>query len=140
MLAMVPWYGDEQVPGIDVWSHKDLSGNNPERTTAMIQAEGVAGRCELRNEAAQKMSFPSASFDVIVSNQCLHNIPSDSERDQAYAKIARVLKPGGKIVLSDFIHTKHYAEEFRKAGIEVQLHGWYPLLRVVYATKPATST
>ena len=85
------------------------------------------------------MTFPSASFDVIASNQCLHNIPTGAERDQACAEIARVLKPGGTIVLSDFIHSKHYTEEFRKAGLEVERRGWYPLLRVVYATKPPTS-
>jgi len=163
MLAMIPWRGDEQVldigtgrgllligaakhlttgraTGIDIWSKKDLSDNRLERTQFNMQAEGVADRCELRSEPAQKMTFPSASFDVIVSNQCLHNIPLDAERDQACAEIARVLKPSGTVVLSDFILTKHYAQEFRKAGLEVQLRGWYPLLRIVYATKPATST
>ncbi len=162
MLAMIQWRGDEQVldigtgrgllligaakrlttghvVGIDIWSKKDLSDNRLERAEFNIKAEGVADRCELLSEPAQKMSFPSASFDVIVSNQCLHNIPSEAERDQACAEIARVLKPGGTVVLSDFILTKHYAEEFRKAGLDVQLRGWYPLLRIVYAIKPATS-
>jgi len=163
MIGMVQWRGDEQVldvgtgrgllligaakrlttghaTGIDIWSQKDLSANRPERTRMNIEAEGVADRCELRNEPAQKMTFPSASFDVILSNQCLHNIALDAERDQACAEIARVLKPGGKIVLSDFINTKHYAKEFQKAGLKVERRGWYPFLKIVHAEKPATST
>ncbi|HLG95435.1 MAG TPA: class I SAM-dependent methyltransferase [Bryobacteraceae bacterium] len=162
LLAKIPWRGDEQVldvgtgrgllligaakhltsghaVGIDVWSQKDLSDNRPQRTQSNFEAEGVASRCELRNEPAQKMTFPSANFDVIVSNQCLHNIASSAERDQACAEMARVLKPGGCIVMSDLMHTKHYAEQFRKAGLTVSLEGWYPPLRILYAVKPATS-
>jgi len=162
MLAEISWRGDEQVLdvgtgrgllligaakhlttgraiGIDIWSQKDLSSNSAEGAQANIQAEDVADRCELRNEPAQKMTFPSASFDVIVSNQCLHNIPSTADRDQACAEIVRVLKPGGRIVISDFINTKHYAQEFRKGGLDVRLDGWFPPSRLVYGEKPATS-
>jgi len=158
MLGMIAWVGTETVLdvgtgrgllligaakrlttgraiGIDIWSQKDLSANRPERTQANIEAEGVAARCEVRNEAAQKMSFPDATFDVVVSNQCLHNIDPLEQRDKACAEIARVLKPGGRLVLSDFIHTKHYADQFRKAGLRVKLIGWYPPLRLVFAEK-----
>ena len=162
MLARISWRGDEQVLdvgtgrgllligaakhlttgraiGIDIWSQKDLSSNSAESTKANIQAEGVADRCELRSEPAQKMTFPSDSFDVIVSNQCLHNIPSSTERDVACAEIVRVLKPGGRIVISDFINTGHYAKEFRKGGLDVQLAGWFPPSRLVCGQKPAIS-
>jgi arsenite methyltransferase len=158
MLRKIVWRGDEQVLdvgtgrgllligaakhlttgraiGIDIWQAKDLSGNAPERTEDNVRAEGVSDRVELRAEPAQKMSFPAESFDVIVSNQCLHNIPSKAERDQACAEIVRVLKPGGRIIISDFMHSRRYAELFRQAGLDVEMEGWYPPLRIVFAVK-----
>jgi arsenite methyltransferase len=83
------------------------------------------------------MTFKNATFDVVLSNQCLHNIADDKERNQACAEIARVLKPGGKLVLSDFINTADYVEQFRKAGLRVERRGWYPFLKIIYAEKPA---
>jgi arsenite methyltransferase len=162
MLKMIQWRGDEQVLdvgtgrgllligaakhlttgraiGIDIWSKKDLSDNRLERAQANLEIEGVADRCELRNEAAQNMSFKNATFDVVLSNQCLHNIADNKERNQACAEIARVLKPDGKIVLSDFINELDYIKEFRKAGLKVELRGLHPFLRIIYAEKPATS-
>jgi arsenite methyltransferase len=160
MIRMITWRGDEQVLdvgtgrgllligaakrlttgraiGIDIWSKKDLSDNRLDRTQSNIEAEGVAAKCELRNEPAQNMTFKNATFDVVLSNQCLHNIADDKERNQACAEIARVLKPGGKLVLSDFINTADYVEQFRKAGLRVERRGWYPFLKIIYAEKPA---
>lgn len=105
--------------GIDIWKAEDLSANSRERTEKNIAAEGVAERCELINEGAQKMSFADGSFDVVVSNMCLHNIPQKAERDQACREIARVLKPGGVALISDFRNTRSYARVFRQAGMAV---------------------
>ena len=97
MLALVTWKGDEQVldigtgrgllligaakrltsgraVGIDIWNASDLSGNSEERTTQNVVLEGVAEKIELRSEDAREMHFTDASFDVVVSNLCLHNI------------------------------------------------------------------
>ena len=87
------------------------------------------------------MSFPDASFDVIVSNLCLHNIYDRRTRLQALHQIVRVLKPGGIALISDYKRTAEYADEFRKAGLQVQrkrgsLIATFPPLTIVIATKP----
>ncbi len=78
-----------------MWSTKDLSGNSLERTEANIEAEGVKNKIELKSDDARKLSFPDSTFDVVLSNLCIHNIPDAQGRAQACREIARVLKPGG---------------------------------------------
>lgn len=164
ILDRVPWRGDERVldigtgrglllvgaakrlgtghaTGIDIWSTKDLSDNAMARTAANLAAEGVAARCTLATEPAQKMSFPGASFDAVVSNLCLHNIRGATERRRACQEIARVLKPGGVAVISDLFFTRHYAETFRAAGLTATIDGPYiwtvfPPQNIVIARKP----
>ena len=124
MLNMLRWRGDERVldvgtgrgllligaarrlttgrgTGIDVWSTKDLSGNSLSRTQANIDVEGVQDKVNIKSDDARKLSFPDASFDVVLSNLCIHNIPASDGRAQACREIARVLKPGGTALISD---------------------------------------
>ena len=87
------------------------------------------------------MQFPDNTFDVVLSNLCLHNIPSRDGREKACREILRVLNPGGKGVISDFKNTADDAEVFRKSGAEVsrggmQLADNLPPLRVVVMQKP----
>jgi arsenite methyltransferase len=126
--------------GLDIWSTKDLSGNAIERTSANLAAEGVADRCGLATEKAQAMNFPDASFDVVVSNLCLHNIRG-ADRGRACAEIARVLKPGGVAVISDLMFVRTYAAAFRAAGLSTKIDGPYlldvfPPQNIVVARKP----
>jgi arsenite methyltransferase len=111
--------------GMDIWSTKDLSGNAMERTAANLVTEGVASRCELVTEPAQNMTFAADSFDVILSNLCLHNIRGAAERVRACMEIARVLKPGGVAVISDLFFTRRYAETFHAAGLSIAIDGPY---------------
>jgi len=162
MLNMVSWRGNEQVldvgtgrgllligaahrlttgksVGIDVWSTKDLSGNSLERTQANVDLEGVKEKVELRSDDARKLSFADSSFDVVFSNLCIHNIPDSEGRALACREIARVLKPGGIALISDFILTGFYQKVFAEAGLKVSRTGFdlltYPPLRVVRAEK-----
>jgi len=165
MLAQIPFAGSEQVldvgtgrgllligaakrltsgraVGIDIWSAKDLSGNAPERTRANIALEGVGGKVELRSEDACQMSFPDGSFDVVVSNLCIHNIPKQAGRDQACREIARVVRPGGMAVISDYKLTGKYAAVFSGIGFAVEFRGpfWcdtFPPLKMFVARKPS---
>lgn len=165
LLSLRPWRGDEAVldvgtgrgllaigaakrlstgraVGIDVWNAKDLSGNAEAATRRNIALEGVQDRVELKTEDARRLSFPDASFDVVLSNLALHNIDEAIGRDQACREIARVLKPGGAALISDFRHTAQYADALTRAGLQVRRHAprlltTYPPLRVVEAVKPA---
>jgi arsenite methyltransferase len=105
--------------GIDIWKASDLSENLRERTQQNLEIEGVVDRCELIDAPAEKMLFSEGSFDVIVSNMCLHNIPKADERRAACLEIVRVLKPGGIAVISDYKNTKTYARIFKDAGLAV---------------------
>jgi arsenite methyltransferase len=101
----------------------------------------VAGKAEVKSEDARKMSFPDASFDVVLTNACIHNIHPAQGRVRACCEIARVLKPGGIAVISDFQHMRAYAGKLRKAGLAVEMGplGWrttFPPLRILAARKP----
>ncbi|MCU1321375.1 MAG: Methyltransferase protein [Acidobacteriaceae bacterium] len=168
MLGMHPWRGDEQVLdvgcgrglllagaakrlaaldgtghaiGIDIWSNVDMGGNSAAATQHNLSLEGVADRCTLVSKSAAEMIFSDASFDVIVSNLCLHNLYDRTTRLAALHQIVRVLKPGGIALISDYKRTGEYADEFRKAGFQVEkkrgsLITTFPPLTVVVARKP----
>jgi arsenite methyltransferase len=168
MLAMHTWRGDENVldvgcgrglllagaakriaatsgtghaTGIDVWSNVDMGGNSATATQHNLDLEGVSSICTLISQPAQEMSFPDATFDVIVSNLCLHNIYDAPTRRQALQQIVRVLKPGGIALISDYKRTTEYAEQLRKSGLLVEKKRGsflttFPPLTVVIARKP----
>jgi arsenite methyltransferase len=168
MLSLHTWRGDENVldvgcgrglllagaakriaaasgaghaTGIDVWSNVDMGGNSAAATQHNLDLEGVSPICTLISQPAQDMAFPDASFDVIVSNLCLHNIYDAPTRRKALQQIVRVLKPGGIALISDYKRTGEYADEFRNAGLIVEkkrgsLITTFPPLTVVIARKP----
>jgi arsenite methyltransferase len=163
MLRMINWRGDEQVLdvgtgrgllmigaakklkdgksyGIDIWNAADLSGNKIENTLQNAELEGVSAKIEVKNEDARALSFADASFDVVLSNLCLHNIPDQEDRKKACREIARVLKPDGITLISDFQSTKLYEETFRESGLKTERTAPYffdtfPPLRIVKAQK-----
>ena len=127
--------------GIDIWNAEDLSGNNVSNTLRNIEIEGVKDRAQVKSEDARKMSFPELTFDVVVSNLCLHNIPDQAERAQACLEIVRVLKPGGVALIADFRCLAEYHKVFTSAGLKVtrdDIPWWisYPVLCILVAQKP----
>lgn len=126
--------------GIDLWTAKDLSNNNPEATRANAAAEGVADRVEVETGDITKLPFSDASFDVVISMTVIHNIPSRHGRDQALRELVRVLKPGGRIANFDLLHTSRYAQVLQQAGMDVQDLGrdrlWLLPCRSLLAQKP----
>lgn len=64
-----------------------------------LERNGLSGRVELVRENGEKLSFPRAAFDVVFSVNMLHHL----ERPfRVINELIRVLKPDGKLVISDF--------------------------------------
>jgi len=126
--------------GIDLWAAKDQSNNSPDATRANAAAESVADRVTVETGDVTKLPFADASFDAIISMIVLHNIPSRDGRDQALRELARVLKPGGRMVLFDLLHTARYAQVLREAGLNVEVLSrdtlWLLPSRSLLARKP----
>jgi ubiquinone/menaquinone biosynthesis C-methylase UbiE len=49
----------------------------------------------------EQLAFPNQMFDVVLSTLMMHHLPA-SLKAQGLAEIARVLKPGGRLVIADF--------------------------------------
>lgn len=121
--------------GIDIWNAEDLSNNNLRTALNNAAVEGVSDKIEIRNENVMEMSFADNTFDVVLSNMCIHNIYNAEGRKKACAEIIRVLKPGGTAVISDWRHVKQYYHNFKELGVHAQL-----LPAEYFTTFPAVST
>jgi arsenite methyltransferase len=75
------------------------------------------------------LPFPDASFDVVTSALAVHNIPTADGRGRAVAEMARVLKPGGRLVLADIKHVNDYAAALADVMSDLEYRFlWHQLL------------
>jgi arsenite methyltransferase len=131
--------------GVDIW-RADQTGNSMQATLANAHAEGVADRVELHTRDVTDLAFPDESFDLVVSNLAIHNLPDDDARRAAIDEAVRVLRPGGHVVIADLAFTRLYAARLEQRGMadvtrrDLGWRAWWglPLFRThaVTATKP----
>jgi arsenite methyltransferase len=134
--------------GIDLWKSADQSGNTLDAARHNAEREGVGDRVDLRTGDMTRMPFEDGSFDVVLSALAIHNIKDPLGRRQAIDEAARVLRPGGRLVITDIQATAQYAERLRELSFhDVRRRGlgwryWYggPWMStsLVTATKPTT--
>jgi SAM-dependent methyltransferase len=140
LLDIMPWRGDETVldvgcgkglllagaarrlktgkaVGVDVWLPHALSGNSPEAVLRNVAIEGVSDRVELKKGDVRELPFEAESFDVVVSNFVLHEMNTPADRRRMLEEMARVLRPGGRLALIDFIFTAECVRILRHAGL-----------------------
>ena len=94
-------------PGVEV------IGSDPD-PRALARAQRKARRLDgIRFERgyAQRLPYPDASFDRVLSALMLHHLDHDA-RVAAAAEVARVLRPGGSLHLVDITGQMHGAHGF----------------------------
>lgn len=76
-------------------------------TQQIARARSKAARrnlpIEFQSGVIEQLPFPDQTFDVVLSTLMMHHLPAPLKR-QGLAEIARVLKPGGRLVIADFTH------------------------------------
>ncbi len=133
--------------GVDLWSRSDQSGNAEQTTLSNAELEGVGDRVEVHTGDMTRLPFDPAAFDVVLSSLAIHNISDPAGRRRAVDEAARVLRPGGKLVITDIKATADYAEALRRLGMSevsrrrLGWRGWFGgpwvATSVVTARKPA---
>jgi SAM-dependent methyltransferase len=103
--------------GVDLWVPAALTGNRSEAVLENARLEGVSDRVETKHGDVRHLPFAGASFDVVVSNFVVHELNTRAEREQMLREIVRVLKPGGRLAVVDFIFTGQCVRVLREAGI-----------------------
>ncbi|EHR70868.1 methylase involved in ubiquinone/menaquinone biosynthesis [Burkholderiales bacterium JOSHI_001] len=88
------WKTGCQVTGLD------LTASRVEGATALTEAAGLADRVRFHQGNALALPFPDASFTLAISQEAFAHIP---EKSTLVAGIARVLRPGGRLVFSDIL-------------------------------------
>jgi ubiquinone/menaquinone biosynthesis C-methylase UbiE len=71
-----------------------------EEMVKYAQASTPDGAIEFRQATAEDLPFPDASFDLVFSTMTFHHW---SNQARGSAEVARVLAPGGRWLLADFV-------------------------------------
>jgi ubiquinone/menaquinone biosynthesis C-methylase UbiE len=102
-----------------------VTGIDPS-TEQIVRARSKAARhnvpIDFQIGVIEHLPFPDQTFDVVLSTLMMHHVPASLKR-QGLAEIARVLKPGGRLIIADFKPKKErqgQAARFHAGGSSMQ--------------------
>jgi ubiquinone/menaquinone biosynthesis C-methylase UbiE len=68
---------------------------------AKAKALNAGAAIDFKQGTAQELPFTDTTFDVVLSTTVIHCLP-ETQRAACFEEMARVLKPGGRLLLVDF--------------------------------------
>ena len=115
LLVICGFEGAEAMEGIDIDARAVGFANEYKR----LLPSDIAGRLEIQTGDVMRLPFPDASFDVVTSVEAISHYLDVS---QGVVEIARVLKPGGALVISDGNNgrNRRYARMIRELWIAAE--------------------
>ncbi|MEU3994161.1 class I SAM-dependent methyltransferase [Streptomyces platensis] len=66
---------------------------------ALVEKEGMADLVTVAHGDAMELSYPAGSFDAVMALEAIEHMP---DRRTVLSNIARVLRPSGRVALTDF--------------------------------------
>ncbi|KRB58076.1 trans-aconitate 2-methyltransferase [Flavobacterium sp. Root186] len=80
----------------------DLSLPMLDKALERVSAE-TNGKVEIRQGDIREVELPENHFDIILAGAVLHHLRGDEDWETTFAKIFKLLKPGGCFMISDLI-------------------------------------
>lgn len=114
--------------GPDVFRHKDILHIAPgwaeklllrRMAGARVTTLNVLPGCDLTADISAMPQVPDNSFDLVLASEVFRHV---RHLDRALAEIARVLRPGGRLLCSDCLEDSDYGREI--TDLEEQI-SWY---------------
>lgn len=98
-----------------------LVPNQVQRARAIAQRRGVADRATFEVADYSHIPYPDASFDVVwVQESLCHS----AEKAATYREFHRVLRPGGRLVLAEYMRTTRVLSARDQGLVRGWLAGW----------------
>jgi SAM-dependent methyltransferase len=101
-------FGAEQ--GASLAVGLDISDESIRNARAAAVQAGVADRCVFVQGDCEATEFPDASFDTILCSGMLHHL----DLSRAYPELARILRPGGRILAVEALAGNPLIAGYRK--------------------------
>jgi SAM-dependent methyltransferase len=90
-------------------------GSAAESVLENAKIEDADNRVEMKEGDARELPLADGAFDIVV-----HEMKDRSDRERMLHEIARVLKPGGRVVLVDFSFMNKCVADLWKSGVETE--------------------
>jgi ubiquinone/menaquinone biosynthesis C-methylase UbiE len=75
--------------------------------TAKKKAAKAGSKVVFEVGLIEKLAFPDATFDEVISRLVIHHLPDDLKM-KGFAEMLRVLKPGGRLLIADFMQPRNH--------------------------------
>lgn len=132
------------VYGVDLFIKADQSGNSPKATYNNAASLGLLDQIVLHTADFTQLPFADETMGLVTASLSIHNVAKES-REKAIMEAARVLRPGGLLVV---LELSGYANQycrilkslgwekvgFQLAGRQVMFGAWP--CQILRATKP----